>query len=984
MHQRNRGLGRAAFITGTLILAGAVAAAMVLMRDRYPVSAVMDDGTATAASRMLSDIRQYREDSKTLAPEQAVTQWFALYERANSLGEDDRDPDAFDDILVGMVNEESLLAALPPPSAWPAFRAAAVRRTDEAAAPTDMLTIRYLAEILDGDRDAAFATLDRLETKHNTEYVRHARLSLARLYGDAAAQVTAFESDLARQAAEYEDLEVPDLRALAGERRAEELLRRAMSSHRVVRVTAGDAMQRVTRRVALANVERMTRPQWALVNSVEAADLYEAMTRRFKPGDRATEARAFDWYRREATTYYFLRMVQLGRQAEAERALDELSAGGNLQIPRAAVMALQRAQLNEPLYRFLDGLLQRRPELGAWELYLEQAAYTGHAQEVLARLEALLARPDLAAALRAQLQMRRFSALLAADRIDAAEELALELLAAPPRVDDADRVAAAARALRLGRLLDNPKLIEAALQFLRAAMALPSQDGESAVTHTVQHTLYRELRLLGRAEEALALARANDQKKPETFAEAFARRMGHEFGAGQGAVVEMAGIHSAAGRHEEVLALLKTSPRWGAPDLAQLLSVEDSQGVPAGVIVARALAAKGDQASALRVARAVVAAMPGRDAGYELIAALDSNAIATFDALYAADPYEERPLIWKASLQLIDAPEEAEATIRRAIAIDPSDGEEGRNDRMRAYAVLAEVLRKQGDSSDARLYANAVQAIRISEHADELHEAGLFERAFRAYREALEKFSDAYCIQSRLAVQLNKQGRRREALEHYRRAYELMPSSFGRVESHCFGCESVFVGAESQSLAERVFTEIIRKSPDKPQAHYLLAYLREEQGRHEDALQPLRAAVSLDAQYLNAWKRLNDLADKTFIESGERDIARLKLIELDPLQRHGRYDLTEVADLRALWAGAERAKALHGRHAPPAHGLYRLDASAALREAADEDLPAAMRVLERAAETHGAARGPAATMFEHVLVAGARALLQTTPESYSR
>ena len=53
-----------------------------------------------------------------------------------------------------------------------------------------------------------------------------------------------------------------------------------------------------------------------------------------------------------------------------------------------------------------------------------------------------------------------------------------------------------------------------------------------------------------------------------------------------------------------------------------------------------------------------------------------------------------------------------------------------------------------------------------------------------------------------------------EALEHYRRAYELMPSSFGRVESHCFGCESVFQSAEAQSIAEQVFTDIIRKSPE--------------------------------------------------------------------------------------------------------------------------------------------------------------------------
>ena len=69
------------------------------------------------------------------------------------------------------------------------------------------------------------------------------------------------------------------------------------------------------------------------------------------------------------------------------------------------------------------------------------------------------------------------------------------------------------------------------------------------------------------------------------------------------------------------------------------------------------------------------------------------------------------------------------------------------------------------------------------------------------WRKALEQFADAYCIQSRLAIRLMEAGRREEAFEHYRRAYELMPSSFGRVESHCFGCESVFQGAAQQTLA---------------------------------------------------------------------------------------------------------------------------------------------------------------------------------------
>ena len=83
-----------------------------------------------------------------------------------------------------------------------------------------------------------------------------------------------------------------------------------------------------------------------------------------------------------------------------------------------------------------------------------------------------------------------------------------------------------------------------------------------------------------------------------------------------------------------------------------------------------------------------------------------------------------------------------------------------------------------------------------------------------------------------------------------------MPESFGRVESHCFGCEGVFHGELAQNIAEKVFGELAAKTPDKPQVHYLLGYLREEQGRYQEALPELQKAVKLDPDYLNAWKHL--------------------------------------------------------------------------------------------------------------------------------
>jgi tetratricopeptide (TPR) repeat protein len=986
MNRWNRGSGLTAFVIGILVLGIAIAGGILLKRAHAQSADI--NAPDTEAAKLLADIRDYRANASTMEPGAALRQWFALFERAGAPGGDFSPADfsAFDTALPGMVSQQSLLAALPPPAAWPAFRAELERRVAHGGEPK-ILALRYLAELLDGDRAAALVTLGQLENEDNADAVRAARALLARLYGDAAAQVAAFETELNVRAEDYDVLQIPDLLALAGPRRAEELLSRAMSSSRTLSVSASESMRALARRIALANVSRMARAQWGLADSVDAAALYEAMARRFPRSADEEDQWMDEWRWRNATTYYFLAMVQRGRQADAEHALGVLQGRNEyVSIPREAVDALQQARLNEPLYRFLDGLLTRRPDSPAWNLYFEQAALTGHSEQALARIDQILGSKDLSPLLRAELQSRRFMSLLAADRLDEAEALAVALLAAAPTTREpglSDRVAVATRALDAGRLSGRDALAQCGLRFLRAVVVLPEDDLTSSLVTETRSTLYRQLRRMGQPEEALAMAQAAVDRKPTSFSEAFARRMGEDVGQGGAATLESAGIHSAAGRHDEVLDLLGSSSRWGAADLADVLAEVDSQGVSAGVIAARALAARGDTVTALRVARATVAASPGKDAGYELIAKLDPKAIESFDQMFADDEFEERPLIWKASLQLASgATDAAEQTIRRAIAIDPSDGEEGPGDRMRAYAVLSDVLRKKGDIDNATLYSNAVEAIRISETGDQLHGAGLYDRAFSTYREALEKFSDAYCIQSRLAVQLNKQGRRKEALEHYRRAYELMPDSFGRVESHCFGCENVFQGEESQSLAERIFTDIIRKSPGKPQAHYLLAYLREQQGRYEDAVQPLRAAVSLDDHYLNAWKHLDDVADKTFIEAAERDIARMKLLELDPLQRHAHYDLMEVGDLRGLWNGAERASALHARVAPPATGLYRLEASAKLREEtraqSGDEIPGWFDMMR----SQGSAKGPAATMYEHVLVSNAVELMGFVEPGY--
>ncbi|RYG34527.1 tetratricopeptide repeat protein, partial [bacterium] len=277
-------------------------------------------------------------------------------------------------------------------------------------------------------------------------------------------------------------------------------------------------------------------------------------------------------------------------------------------------------------------------------------------------------------------------------------------------------------------------------------------------------------------------------------------------------------------------------------------------------------------------------------------------------------------LIWKAVVLKNEGKlEEAETTIRQAISIDPSDGETHGGHRLYAYSVLADIREARGDAAQAKEYREAVAAIRIAETADEMAAAGLITRALATYEESLHRFSDAYCIQSRLAIQLMSEGRTKEAEEHYRRAYQLMPESFGRVETHCMGCEGVFAGTLAQDIAEETFVRLAKETPNKPQVHYLLGYLRQSQGRFSEALASYNRAVELDPKYLNAWKQLAMLGNEITIPLERQNAIAEAILRLDPLQKHGSsygYGGGESSsvggDLKELWRITENALAAQG------------------------------------------------------------------------
>jgi tetratricopeptide (TPR) repeat protein len=908
------------------------------------------DPAADPAGALRHDMEAYGAGSAAMPPAEAGRAWAALADRYLKLGVGM--PQADNSLPEGM-EFQALVTVLPPPPAWPALAAAVEARRPTGAKPSAAdLSLRLLAHLLVGDTAAQWKDLAALEALAATLKADERGSLIAALSqisdtltsqsGDPARIIKGVELALAaRRAAaavspgSETELALPDLVTLIGPQRAEALLRRALLTPGVeITVPSGDATLRLAQRLALELVNQLPAPQWSLAHSITATRLYEAMDRRFPSQKAAAPKTQMERLRarysgagrsrQTAEVYYLMGLIAAGRTQDA--AAFATRAQGQLTLSTfhdEAYDELERAGYTRALHSFLKTVLASHPNLPFWDAYIATAAKVGASDEVVTQLRAAMSRKDVSQDTQTQLRRRLYAALLAANRVDEGVTVIRQILAGPATRDDF-KVTLGMQLARIGWLLQKPEWVEEGLKAARAGLGASAQSSYPATSLV---SLLLDMDRGAEAEQVLiaalrAKARRQTPDSPPDI---------------QDELVQLAGVYHLAGRHQDVLALLDGSPDWRVKDLREVLTLNGPREVPLGHMAAAALAATGRSVEAVRILTALLYQRNDFDPAYELLVDLrGSEALPLLDDLYRRDAFEERPLIWKAEvLRRVGRLDEAEAAARAAIAVDPSDGEQHYGRRMRVYAVLADIRAARGDASQGTLLRGAVQAIRISEHADEFYQAGLLQRGIGLYKEALTHFADAYCIQSRLAVQLASEGRNEEAEAHYRRAYELMPDSFGRMETHCFGCERVFAGKRAETMAERIFSELAVKTPEKPQVHYLLGYLREEQGRFPEALQHYRTAVRLDPDYLNAWKHIYSVGQHMRLPEADRSAATLNLLRLDPQQRHGGVSLAELGNLRAVWEGIAAAQQLQ---APPSGGpLYRLRASAAVLEKAGAD-----------------------------------------------
>ncbi|HEV2292630.1 MAG TPA: tetratricopeptide repeat protein [Tepidisphaeraceae bacterium] len=937
-------------------------------------------------------LEQYRE--------QAAEGWLALVDEA--LKRSVRQPDSDETEAGPAARFRKALAALPPPAAWEALsKAIDARPVPQGRAGIAPLGLRLIGHVLSGDEQAQqadVAALDALTKSSGTFAERAAAEYVADLLppdGDnAAASAAQFERSVERASREDNYLYAPDLVSLVGRERAEPILRKALGAPVTLNVYAGEQSKRLARELALKHVNELKVAQWQLIELEDVA-LFEAMEKRFpRPTTRQSGGlfaglfgaggdggeMAPEWGRDQAERVYLLGLMAAGRTDDARRVIarmrqrhaDDDSEDINL-LPYDALVKLAEADRERVVYEALHVILRQTPELPLWYEYRMLAARAGRIEQMIEAADAALRGDVLPPKQRNAIRLQLHQALLAVDRIDDAVVVLRELIDAEPDAEEKDRddpVAGSTKLqrgtelLELGLLLERPEWRDQGVRTVEAEIARRPAEGELGI-YAVREAA-AALVDAGRGAQVANLLTGLMVSEQESAEEAPDEASEYDYDEDDeendgvtATLAHLLSVYHRAGRPEDVVALLDTTPYWGVSDLSEIYLSTGLGETPVGYVAADALLKTGQRDAALKIIDALLASDVGFDGAYALRvqAGTDDEAIARFDELFARDRFEERPLIWKAHVLHRTAKlDEAERLARQAIEIDPFDGNhdschatiggqddhsaaDGAADRTRAYAVLGDILQARGDAKGAESARRVVEAMRALRRGDALYEAGLLTRAIATYENAVTHAPQVQPLRLRLAQRLEELGRHEQAAEHYREAYRLMPGSTGRVDGSCFNCASAFPGPRARTIADEVLTKLLDDRPKSPQAHYLLGRLREEQGRDAAALELYRRAVELDPDHVGAWQQIEGLAWSTRMPARDSDKAILNVIRLDPLQRHTSPDFTEVRDLRALWSAIQDMLRVKSEQPKSLYPLAASAAELAKSKAAKQDEP---------------------------------------------
>ncbi|MBS1700637.1 MAG: tetratricopeptide repeat protein [Armatimonadetes bacterium] len=831
-----------------IVIAGAVADAQDLMGGKEVVRRQMASSKNPELGALQAFV-DFSNDLPKLNPQEAGRRWADLLGTANN-------PQ-----LNGYGNYASQYAMtyLPPPTSWPSIAA-------ELDAKKAKKEFRLVAAVLNQDKTKQRAIIDAIAaspTSKRSDW--DIVLQFASIWRDEALMKKAIyhtislgnaESAKAQGSSEVQGSMalIPDLTRNFGKDKAKAMILDALKMVKMPIEFSSEADRKMA--IALCRQSGSTFPihHCELIQGIEDADLYPLFNKWFPKSTGPTKV--------AARALFIFSKIIVGQGDPYVKEASILSKVGYNSTEKIAAM-LAMPKVAKVAVGYFEKALTQNPKLDLWSYYGPAAFSANRAKEMIPILQSAMAKVP--------------SEEGGGGRSSSIPDLLIQAVSVTGTSADVANIVLSgvkagtilgSKALVLGDLLNRKDLSDAGLK------ATKKEEPEVAMRWLIDQGKYGEA-------EQLAVAGGPDR---------------YYQGAGM-LNRDLIRLYAKVGRDQDVVDLLDLSPEWGVPDLRQFADSYNGYGysndeseTPLLDVIAKSFIRLGKVDTGMKLVQVQLDQNNKDDDAYQLLVdnLKPEDALIQLDQMFAGDMFEERPLIWKAIIfERQGKLDDAEKTAREAISIDPSDGDMGHGKRMLGYKVLSEVLAKKGDAEGSKTYKSVVDAIRLSERGDDFLQAGLMKEAISMYSDSLKIFSDAYCIQSRMAVNLANEGKTAEAIEHFRKAFELMPDSFGRVETHCFGCEGVFTTGPAEGVAETVLTEAAKKNPTKPQSQYLLGYLRMEEDRYPEAAQYFKKAVELDPDYLNAWKQYSVVADGAGVSSAEGQRIMLNLIRLDPRQRHG-------------------------------------------------------------------------------------------------
>ncbi len=899
-------------------------------------------GEDEAVEKLQKDVENFKLSRSSMKPGKAVSRWLELYDRFWNL------PPAATQKMMRFGRRggaefglEALLSAVPPPDTWKRLKKQVLDR-QKSKKGLQEAGLRLMVYYLTGDRENLKKSLEAFKTdallgRQEATYLLDSLKVDDFLEDDGKKTksiVEKFNTYLDDFATERPSgtitVQMPDLLALSDKKKATELIVKALGIPGLrLNVPSGGETLALAKSLIKAHADKLIEPHWNLVTEPGDWELYEIMVKRFPekkkdekgsdiflntPGYRRSYGTHAD-DRRLAKIKYLLGLISENRIKEATTLADDMTAtdftGRNF---KATWQSFEKMRYADELIEFCKATLKKHPELPLWNQCGVIASAGKKGGDLLRVITELAEREALNPDSRLGILERKVDLLLAMDEVDKATALLRKLVnykadKASPQTKFAMasvKIGLASRMIVLGDLLERPKLMkegEEKFNKLKAEFDQPMGNidyrgfKKSPLKKLVDSRLKKKD--YAGAEKIIIQAMESAVKESSKSGMSVTMRLLRGGGPIRELLIELATIYDKAGRHDEVLALLEKAPWWGVSDLINIVDEQRSL-TP---IVARALRTAGREKEAVEILKNHLYGYPEDDDVYmELVTVPEPSLKDWLDKLHLRDRFEERPLIWKAVILMEEGNlDEAEETVRRALKIDPTDGKQKGENRVRGYAVLGEILKLKGNKKDAAFFKGVVEAVRIAQKGDKFADAGLLKRSLKLYEEASDLFADAYCIQWRMAEKLSAMGDIKGARKHYEIAFRRMPEQFGRVASVCFGCQGVFTHQESRSAAERILTELSQTSPEKPQVHFLLGELRTAQGRKIEAFRHFKMAAELDHDYLDAWKKAYKLSSEAFVSKAEMEDIVLNMVKLDPMNRHTSLYQIDTHDLKSVW-----------------------------------------------------------------------------------